>query len=142
MTLLYLCPFCQTDFLAKWVQVFKSGQSKICGRQPLKNFTWSTLEYYDPSWIAVFKSLSAVWADLYSQPITYGSKYNWPFFPELLIFCWVIPRAFRGVKSQQNMRNEGKIDHIVRGNYAKTNLNLTYRMSTAFNTSASFLIKL
>ena len=77
---LFICPFCQTDFLAKWVQVFKSGQSKICGRQPLKKFIWSTLEYCDSSWIAIFKSLSAVWADLYSQPITYGSKYNMTIF--------------------------------------------------------------
>ena len=47
-----------------WDKVFKSGPSKICGRQPLKNlkgygadhfkrlsstdFTWSTLEYLVP----------------------------------------------------------------------------------------------
>ena len=24
----------------------KNGPSKICGRQPLKNFTWSILEYF------------------------------------------------------------------------------------------------
>ena len=30
----------------KWDKVFKSGPSKICGRQLLKNFTWSTLEYF------------------------------------------------------------------------------------------------
>ena len=30
-------------------QVFKSRPSKICGRRPLKNFTWSTLEYFVPS---------------------------------------------------------------------------------------------
>ena len=28
--------------------VFKNGPSKICGRQPLKNFTWSILEYFVP----------------------------------------------------------------------------------------------
>ena len=28
-----------------WVNVFKNGPSKICGRQPLKNFTWTILEY-------------------------------------------------------------------------------------------------
>ena len=28
-----------------WVEVFKN---KICGRQPLKIFTWSILEYLDP----------------------------------------------------------------------------------------------
>ena len=30
-----------------WVKVFKNGPSKICGRQLLKNFTWSILEYID-----------------------------------------------------------------------------------------------
>ena len=28
-----------------WVKVFKNGPSKICGRQPLKNFTWSNLTH-------------------------------------------------------------------------------------------------
>ena len=28
-----------------WDKVFKNGQRKICGRQPLKNFTWPILEY-------------------------------------------------------------------------------------------------
>ena len=30
-------------------QNIKSGPSKICGRQLLKNFTWSTLEYFAPN---------------------------------------------------------------------------------------------
>ena len=30
-----------------WGKVFKCGPSKICG-QPLKNFTWSILEYFAP----------------------------------------------------------------------------------------------
>ena len=30
-----------------WAKVFKNGPSKICGRQPLKKFTWSILEYLD-----------------------------------------------------------------------------------------------
>ena len=30
-----------------WVKVFKDETSKICGRQPLKNFAWSFLEYLD-----------------------------------------------------------------------------------------------
>ena len=25
----------------KWVKLLKNGKSKICGRQPLKNVTWS-----------------------------------------------------------------------------------------------------
>ena len=28
--------------------VFKNGLSKICGRQPSKNFTWSIIEYLVP----------------------------------------------------------------------------------------------
>ena len=35
----------------QWVKVFKNGPSKICGRQPLNNFTWSFLEYLDPNWL-------------------------------------------------------------------------------------------
>ena len=31
-----------------WVKIFKNGPSSICGRQPFKSFTWSTLEYFDP----------------------------------------------------------------------------------------------
>ena len=31
-----------------WGKVFKNGLSKICGRQPLKNFTGWILEYLDP----------------------------------------------------------------------------------------------
>ena len=29
-----------------WDKLFKNGPSRICGRQPLKNFTWSILEYF------------------------------------------------------------------------------------------------
>ena len=29
-------------------QSIQNGPSKICGRQPLYNFTWSILEYLDP----------------------------------------------------------------------------------------------
>ena len=31
-----------------WDKVFKNGPSKICERQPVKNFTWSILEYFVP----------------------------------------------------------------------------------------------
>ena len=31
-----------------WGKVFKNGPRKICERQPLKNFTWSILEYFVP----------------------------------------------------------------------------------------------
>ena len=46
---------CATDTLKikklfiKWGKVFKNGSSEICGRQPLKNFTWSILEYLVPN---------------------------------------------------------------------------------------------
>ena len=30
-----------------WDRVFKDGPSEVCG-QPLKNFSWSTLEYVVP----------------------------------------------------------------------------------------------
>ena len=33
----------------KWDKVFKNEPSKICGRQPLKNVTWSILEYFVPN---------------------------------------------------------------------------------------------
>ena len=33
----------------KYGKVFKNGPSKICGRQPSKNFTWSILEYFVPN---------------------------------------------------------------------------------------------
>ena len=36
------------DLISIWVKVFKNGPSKICGRQTLKNFNWSILEYFDP----------------------------------------------------------------------------------------------
>ena len=31
-----------------WVKILKKGPYKICRRQPLKNFTWSILEYFVP----------------------------------------------------------------------------------------------
>ena len=31
-----------------WDKVFKNATSKVFGRQPLKNFTWSILEYFVP----------------------------------------------------------------------------------------------
>ena len=31
-----------------WDKVFKNAPSTICGRQPLKNFTWSILVYFIP----------------------------------------------------------------------------------------------
>ena len=37
----------QGSKMYRWVKVFNNGPSKICGRQPLKHFTWSSLEYLD-----------------------------------------------------------------------------------------------
>ena len=38
--------FCTLQIICD--KVFKNRPSKICGRQPLKNFTWSILEYFAP----------------------------------------------------------------------------------------------
>ena len=35
--------------LLTWDKVFKNGPSKICERQPLKSFTWSSREYFVPN---------------------------------------------------------------------------------------------
>ena len=42
----------------KWDKVFKNGPSRICGRQFLKNFTWSILEYFVLNVAAVIKLIS------------------------------------------------------------------------------------
>ena len=37
-----------------WKKVLKNGPKKACGRQPLKNYTWSVLEYFVlKSWILI-----------------------------------------------------------------------------------------
>ena len=36
---------CHKNLSDTWNKVFKNGPSKICGRQTLKNFAWSVLEY-------------------------------------------------------------------------------------------------
>ena len=36
-------------------KAFKNGPSKICGRQPLKTFTWSIIEYFAP-YVSDFKN--------------------------------------------------------------------------------------
>ena len=43
-TVLSFVIFTYTVFI--WDKVFKDGPSKICGRQPSKNFTWFILEYF------------------------------------------------------------------------------------------------
>ena len=40
-----------------WDKAFKNGPSKICGREPLKGFTWSILEYLDPYDLSVLRLL-------------------------------------------------------------------------------------
>ena len=40
-----------------WDKVFKNGTSKICGRQPLKSFTWAILEYFIPYKASLLRSL-------------------------------------------------------------------------------------
>ena len=46
---------CPLDNL-NWGKVFQNGPRKICGRQPLKKFTWSILEYFVSIMIS-YKSL-------------------------------------------------------------------------------------
>ena len=57
------------DAIQKWVKVFKNGPSKICGRQPLKNFTWFIIEYLDPKLAAnvarFSKCVSPFWDVVY-----------------------------------------------------------------------------
>ena len=36
-----------------WGKIFKNGPSKICERQPFKNFSWSILEYFAPHVIKI-----------------------------------------------------------------------------------------
>ena len=43
-----ILPFCyHYELMSIWVNVFKNGSSKICGRQPLKDFNYFILEYFD-----------------------------------------------------------------------------------------------
>ena len=48
--------FGTTDMSYIWVKVFKNGPSKGCGRQSLKNYTWSILEYLDPYNIETYEN--------------------------------------------------------------------------------------
>ena len=45
-----LCYKLQNERKSKniWDKLFKNEPSKNCGRQPLKNFTWSILEHFVP----------------------------------------------------------------------------------------------
>ena len=47
--LIFFSPFCHGALRKTWDKVFRSGPNKICERQPLKNFTSSTLEYFVPN---------------------------------------------------------------------------------------------
>ena len=38
--------FCVANVI--WDKIFKNGPSKFCGRQPLKNFSWSILQSFVP----------------------------------------------------------------------------------------------
>ena len=53
-----------------WDKVLKNRQSKTCGRQPLKNFIWSILEYFvsykGMLCPLLFKMLWAIWHHLYN----------------------------------------------------------------------------
>ena len=48
----------------KWGKVFKNGPSNVCGRQPIKKFIWSTLEYFDPNIFAKYISCGKISASI------------------------------------------------------------------------------
>ena len=51
------------------------GPSEICGRQSLKNFTWSILEYFVPDMTLDFKSNQAIIFDAVTQLMVTKSGY-------------------------------------------------------------------
>ena len=58
----------------KWDKILKNGPSKICGRQSLKNFTWSILEYFVPNisldWVYMLKPMCSQFR-IVNLPITF-----------------------------------------------------------------------
>ena len=54
----------------KWDKVLKNGPSKICGRQPSTNFTWSILEYLVSS--VLRNSYCKKWSILLTKSVYYG----------------------------------------------------------------------
>ena len=60
--LTYNCNCLYSDNII-WDKVLKNGPCKICGRQPLKNFTCSILEYYVPYLLAEVVS-SIKWSNV------------------------------------------------------------------------------
>ena len=83
-----------------WHKVFKNGPSKICGRQPLNNFTWSVLEYFVsfvvdcPSiftasqQLCTYNEIAIISCNLYFTPIA-----------ELLVVTWILRQEDNRVKS-------------------------------------------
>ena len=71
------------------------------------------------------------------QLLSHGAECNisraiWQIFLEFLIFCKLISRAFRGVKQQQNMRNEATCNNyfivkcLLESNVARVILFIDY----------------
>ena len=54
--------------------ILKSGPGKICGRQPLKNFTWSILEYFAPN--DIIQALPNSHTYLYEDDTVFLSTYG------------------------------------------------------------------
>ena len=56
------------------VKFSKTGPSKVCGRQPLKNYTWSNLKYFAQNAVHVFvlHFLQEKWKTKYSE--TYAQQ--------------------------------------------------------------------
>ena len=74
----------------RWEKVFKSRPSKICRRQPLKNFNWSILEYLD-SYILHSDGVGVrLWlktfSDFFLIDVNIPNAYLGPFQKPLIIF--------------------------------------------------------
>ena len=90
-------------------KVFKNGPSKICGRRPLKNFTWPFLEYFvlnSPS--PNNQQTSLLFQDFLSENITSFQTTSTPSSVSIARYELSIPGAFRwlncGEKLQRNIQ--------------------------------------
>ena len=74
----------------KWDKVFKNRPSKICGRQPLKNFTWSILKNFVPNHSNLSFSNVFYFAMVFDNDVHKARFFVMPLFMPLYIF---IPHA-------------------------------------------------
>ena len=69
-------------FNIKWDKVSRIEPSKICGRQPLKKFTWSILEYFVPNVLTPENFCNTIWKSLIPKVFRFNSiLYDKLFFP-------------------------------------------------------------